>query len=76
MRKKFLRLYQRVAELGEVNELMIGRRAHVESDGKHLLQSSYDQRGLHRVTIPPSLLFGTFYIRATTLGRYSEQHRA
>lgn len=43
MVKNFLRLYQRVAELGEINELMIGRGAHVESDGKHLFQGSYDQ---------------------------------
>lgn len=66
----FLRcLYQGVAELGEVDELVIGRRAHVESDGEHLLQSSHDQRGLHGVTVPAPLLLGTFYVRAASLGQ-------
>lgn len=49
---------------------MIGRRAHVETDREHLLQSGHDQRGLHRVTVPSPLLLSTFYIRAASLGRY------
>lgn len=37
--------YETVAFLGYRYELLVSWSAHVEADGQHLLQSSYDQRG-------------------------------
>lgn len=47
----YLSAYQTIAYLGQGDELLVSWGAHVESDGQHLLQGSYDQRGLDGVVL-------------------------
>lgn len=54
--------YQRVADLGQIDELLVCRRAHVEADREQFLQSRYDQRGLNGITVPAALLLGPLNI--------------
>lgn len=54
--------YQRVADLGQIYELLVCRGAHVEADGEQFLQSRYDQRGLHGITVAAALLLGPLNI--------------
>lgn len=55
-------VYQRVTDLGHVNELLVCRRTHVETDGQQFLQGGYNQRSLHRVAVSTTLLLGSLNI--------------
>lgn len=48
--------YQTVAYLGKGDELLVSWGAHVEADGQHLLQGSYDQRGLDGIVLASTAL--------------------
>lgn len=42
-------IYQIVTDLGEGNELLVSRGAHVQADGQHLLVSRYNEGSLDGV---------------------------
>lgn len=60
--------HQRVAALGQGDELLVGGRAHVEADGQHLLQGGHDERGVDGVAVAPALLLRPLLLRAAPLG--------
>lgn len=59
--------YQQVASLGQRDELLVPRRAHVEADRQHLLQRRHDQRRLDGVKLPPPFLVPPLLILASRL---------
>lgn len=59
--------YQQVASLGQGDELLVPRRAHVEADWQHLLQRRHDQRGLDGVELTAPLLVPPLLILASRL---------
>lgn len=67
-----IQYYQRVSDLGQVNKLLISRRAHIEAYGEHFFQSSHNKRRLHRVTIATLLFLRAFIVRATALRKRND----
>lgn len=59
--------HQQVAGLGQRDELLVPRRAHVEADGQHFLQCRHDQRRLDGVKLTPSFLVPPLLVLAAGL---------
>lgn len=64
--------YQQVASLGQRDELLVPRGAHVEADRQHLLQRRHDQRRLDGVELPSPLLVPPLLILASRLEQKRE----
>lgn len=66
--------HQQVAGLGQRDELLVPRRAHVEADRQHLLQRRHDQRRLDGVELTPPFLVPPLLILASRLEQRDRRH--
>lgn len=64
-----------VAGLGKGDQLLIARRAHIQTNGQHLLERGHDERGLDGIQVSPPLGLPPFLVLASRLGEQAGANR-